>query len=1009
MAHTQPYLKHLPVLRISHWLWIFFLIWTILILGSFTFQWLEHRRIVEELARFAAVSTFDRDVLYRTWVTQQGGVYVPPTDATPPNPYLNIEDRDVVTQSGKRLTLVNPAYLTRQVYDLTQKTSGIRGHITSLNLLNPNNAPDTWEKNSLEKFQNGMKDTSSLEKMDGQLYLRYMHPLQVEPGCLRCHSTQGYKVGEVRGGICISVPMAPYYASQAKEFASVSILHAFLWLFGLSVGWIGQRRFRRGELDRLTAVHNLQESEQRFRLVLENIQDAYFRFDKDGRLIDASPSAASMFGYETPENMEGLLAQSLYQDPEDRDSFIDEIMNHGQVHDRICKGKKKDGSQFWASLNAQFYYDDKGQMLGTEGFIRSITERKQAEDALRASEEKYRLLFLTNPVPMWVYDTDSLAFLAVNDFAVDHYGYSRQEFLSMTIKDIRPSEDIPYLYDVLEKYTGNLRKVGTARHHKKDGSLIDVDITAHMIEFDGHQAMFVLAMDMTEQKQAENLLRQSEEKFKAAFITSPDSININRLSDGMFISINQGFTRIMGYTEEETIGKTSLELNIWIDVADRNKLIAGLKEFGKVENLEARFKAKDGTQRNGLMSATIINLHNVPHILSITRDITEVKRLQQELFQSQKMLSIGTLAGGIAHDFNNILNIILGYSGLLESWKNQPEKFTESISAITHAVDRGAALVHQILTFARKTETTFEPISIRDLIGELCSMLEQTFPKVIRFNVHLGEDIPLIHADHSQMHQVMLNLCVNARDAMPRGGTITITAEVYTREQIRERFSSADQEKYICISIADTGEGIDELTRSRIFDPFFTTKEMGKGTGLGLAVVYGVIQSHHGFIDVKSALGQGSMFQLFMPVPAVAARNVIFQRTAESPVYGHAETILVVEDEEFIIETLSYELEKSGFSVLTARDGMEAISKYQEHLKEIVLVVTDMGLPAMTGIDVFKKLKELNPLVKVIFTSGFFEPEERTELQNAGAIGFIQKPYRPEDVVRKIQEAIDNK
>jgi len=1009
MTHTQPYLKQLPVIRVSPWLWIFSLVWTILILGSFTFQWFEHRRIFEELARFAAVSIFERDVLYRSWVTQQGGVYVHPTDTTPPNPYLIVEDRDIVTQSGNHFTLVNPAYMTRQVYDLTQKTSGIRGHITSLNPLNPNNAPDAWEKNSLEKFQIGMKDTSSLEKIDGLLYLRYMHPLQVEPGCVNCHSTQGYNVGDVRGGICISVPMAPYYASQAKDFASISILHAFLWLFGLSLGWFGQIRFRHGEIDRMNAVHDLQESEQRFRLVLENIQVAYVRFDKDGRLTNASPSAAAMFGYETPDEMHGMLKQSLYQESEEREAIIDEMKNHGQVRDRICNGMKKDGSQFWTSLNAQFYYDDNGQMLGTEGFIRDITERKKAEDALRVSEEKYRLLFLNNPVPMWVYDTISLAFLAVNDFAVDHYGYSRQEFLSMTIKDIRPSEDIPHLYDVLEKYTGNLRKVGAARHRKKDGSLIDVEITAHMIEFEGHQAMFVLAMDMTEQKQAENLLRQSEEKFKAAFITSPDSININRLSDGMFISINQGFTRIMGYSEEEIIGKTSVELNIWIDVADRNKLIAGLKEFGKVENLEARFKAKDGTQRNGLMSATIINLHTVPHILSITRDITEVKRLQQELFQSQKMLSIGTLAGGIAHDFNNILNIILGYSGLLESWKDRPEKFRESINAITHAVDRGAALVHQILTFARKTETTFEPISIRDLIRELCSMLEQTFPKVIRFNVHVGEDLPLIHADHSQIHQVMLNLCVNARDAMPRGGTITIVAEVTIREQIRERFSSADQEKYICISIADTGEGIDEQTRTRIFDPFFTTKEMGKGTGLGLAVVYGVIQSHHGFIDVISAPGQGSVFQLFMPVPAVTDRNTIPQWTTEVPVCGHAETILVVEDEEFIIETLSYELEKSGFSVLTARDGLDGISMFREHQKEIVLVVTDMGLPAMTGIDVFRKLKELNPLVKVIFTSGFFEPEVRTELQNAGALGFIQKPYKPEDVVQNIREAIDNK
>lgn len=983
--------------------------WTILILGSFIVQWFEHRRIVEELARFAAVSTFDRDVLYRTWATQQDGVYVTPTDATPPNPYLKIEDRDVVTQSGKRLTLLNPAYMTRQVYDLTQKSSGIRGHITSLYLLNPNNVPDSWERNNLEQFQKGMKDTSSFEKIDGRLFLRYMHPLQIEPGCLRCHSSQGYKVGDVRGGISISVPMAPYYASQTKNFASISLLHTFLWLFGLSLVWIGQRRFQRGEVDRISAVHDLQESEKRFRMVLENVQDAYCRFNKDDRLINASPSAAVMFGYNSPDEMIGLFTHALFQDPEEMDIILNELKKHGQIHDRIGKGKKKNGTHFWISLNAQFFFDDKGQVQGIEGFIRDITERKKAEDALRASEEKYRLLFKNNPVPMWVYDINTLAFLAVNDFAMDHYGYSQEEFLSITIKDIRPPEDIPYLFDVLEKFTGSLRKVGTARHRKKDGSLIDVDITAHMIEFDGHQAMFILAKDITEQKRAENLLRQSEEKFKAAFITSPDSININRLSDGMYVSINQGFTRIMEYTEEDVIGKTSSGLNIWVNIEDRNSLLSGLKENGKVENLEARFKAKDGTQRIGLMSAIIINLNNVPHILSITRDITEVKRLQLELFQSQKMLSIGTLAGGIAHDFNNILNIILGYSGILQARKDQPEKFSESINAITHAVDRGAALVHQILTFARKTETTFEPIAVRNLVMELCSMLKQTFPKVITFNLCLSDDLPLIHADHSQMHQVLLNLCVNARDAMPHGGIITITTEISTQEQIRDRFPSADQAKYICISIADTGVGIDELTRSRIFDPFFTTKEMGKGTGLGLAVVYGVIQSHHGFIDVKSAIGQGSVFQLYLPVPVVPEKNNIPQNAANLKVFGHSETILLVEDEEFLLETLSYELETSGFSVLTARDGMEAISMYREHQKEISLVFSDMGLPSITGIDEFKKLKEMNPRVKVIFTSGFIEPEIKNELQIAGARGFIQKPYRPEDVLRKIRETIDDK
>jgi two-component system, cell cycle sensor histidine kinase and response regulator CckA len=1006
MTQSQP-LHHLPGLRMSKWLWIFFLLWTILILISFTSQWFEHRSVVEELAKLAAASTFQRDILYRKWVTEQGGVYVPPTEATPPNPYLHIEDRDVTTTLGKHLTLVNPAYMTRQIYDLTQTTTGVRGHITSLEPLNPNNAPDAWEKTRLEQFQRGIKETSSLEKMNGQLYLRYMQPLQVEAGCIRCHAEEGYKVGDLRGGISISVPMEPYYASQQKEFSSISLLHAFLWVFGLAVGWIGQRRMQRGEMERISAIRELQESEQRFRIVLENIQDAYFRADNNGRFTYVSPSAAAMYGYDSAEEMVGMTAQSLYFDSEERESIIEEMKNNGKIHDHIGKGKKKDGSQFWVSLNSQLFLDGNGQMVGTEGFVRNITERKLAEEALRVSEEKYRLLFMNNPLPMWVYDTANLGFLAVNDFAVDHYGYSRQEFLAMTIKDIRPPEDIPYLFDVLDKFKGSMRSVGAARHRTKNGSIIDVDITAHEIDFDGRKAMFVIAIDITEQKQSRDLLQQSEEKFKAAFMTSPDSININRLSDGRYIAINQGFTRIMGYTEEETIGKSSLELDIWIDTEERKKLVAGLKVFGKVDNLEARFRAKDGSHKTGLMSATIIQLNNEPHILSITRDITEVKRLQLELFQSQKMLSMGTLAGGIAHDFNNILNIILGYSGLLKKKKDDPEKFDESINAITHAVERGAALVKQILTFARKTEVSFEPISIPDLVKELCSMLEQTFPKVITFKKQMEDQLPLIHADHSQLHQVLLNLCVNARDAMPHGGTITIATEVLKREQICERFPSAEQEQYVCLSVADTGEGMNELIRSRIFDPFFTTKGLGKGTGLGLSVVYGVIQSHRGFIDVKSTPGEGSVFLLFLPVPAVRSINEISHKVEEREVYGNGETILVVEDEDMLLETLSFILESNGFFVLRARDGVEAVSAYREHRREIAMVVTDMGLPSMTGIDEFMTLKELNPEIKVLFTSGFFGPDLKTELQANGAKGFIQKPYRPEEILRMIRTVLD--
>jgi PAS domain S-box-containing protein len=481
------------------------------------------------------------------------------------------------------------------------------------------------------------------------------------------------------------------------------------------------------------------------------------------------------------------------------------------------------------------------------------------------------------------------------------------------------------------------------------------------------------------------------------------------LADGQYISINNGFTRIMGYTEADVVDKSSLELNIWAHPEDRTKLVAGLRRDGKVENMEAQFRAKDGTVRIGLMSASLIQLNNEPHIISITRDITELKRLQDELLQAEKMLSIGTLAGGIAHDFNNILNIILGYSTMLEKRRLDEQKFSESVAAITSAVDRGSALVRQILTFARKTDTAFKPLYIPDLIHELFSMLKQTFPKTISFNEKMETSLPFIYGDPSQLHQVFLNLCVNARDAMPHGGAITIRVKTWTSAQLHERFPDAVHDRYMCMSIEDTGIGMDEITRTRIFDPFFTTKESGKGTGLGLAVAYGIVQTHNGFIDVYSVQGIGTKFDIYLPVSTdVQQPQLSSASNATSNAIHGTETILIVEDEDFLLKILGSVLESHGYTVISAQDGETAVKLYQERRQEIDLVLTDMGLPKISGRDEFNMLKAINPQVNVIIASGFLEPEIKTELAAAGVREFIQKPYRPEELMQTLRQVLDS-
>jgi CheY-like chemotaxis protein len=300
-------------------------------------------------------------------------------------------------------------------------------------------------------------------------------------------------------------------------------------------------------------------------------------------------------------------------------------------------------------------------------------------------------------------------------------------------------------------------------------------------------------------------------------------------------------------------------------------------------------------------------------------------------------------------------------------------------------------------------------IQITDVVHELFSMLRQTFPKVISLTESFEKNLPYILADRTQIHQALLNLCVNARDAMPNGGVISVEGSLQTLEQVKGRFPAADQSYYICVSISDTGVGMDEGTRLRAFDPFFTTKPIGKGTGMGLSVVYGIVHTHHGFVDLESELTRGTTFRLYLPVHSMGKDKFDLRKPSEPYEIGGTETLLLVEDEELLIEMISIMLESKGYTVYCARDGINAIDLYREHKDKIDLVLTDMGLPELTGMDEYKKLKEIDQNVKVVFASGFFDPDIKSELLKAGAKGFIQKPYEANDILRIVREVLDKK
>jgi PAS domain S-box-containing protein len=519
-----------------------------------------------------------------------------------------------------------------------------------------------------------------------------------------------------------------------------------------------------------------------------------------------------------------------------------------------------------------------------------------------------------------------------------------------------------------------------------------------------------------DKKRSEDALRESEMRYRNLFEQNPTGI-YRTTPQGRVVMANPTLLRMLGYASMEEIAAIDIETHGVESPYERSRFRELVDRDGEVRGLEASWLKKDGSVIFVRENARAIRdaAGSVVYYEGTVEDITERKRLEQQLQQAQKMEGIGTLAGGIAHDFNNLLGIILGYTQLLEGGTVSPERYAKSLDTIKKAVERGAELVRQLLTFARKADPSFRPININEVVTDLSHMISETFSKSIAVALDLDERVPSIFADKTQLHQAILNLCVNARDAMldPRvkpqpGGTLTLRTGTVPGYKLQQKYSKATSNEYVFVSVSDTGVGMDEATKKHIFEPFFTTKELGKGTGLGLAVVYGVINSHHGFTEFTSELGAGSTFSAYFPATLVE-ESVVELQVAPDLEEGHfTEKVLLVEDEEMLRDLLAGLLTAQGYEVLTAEDGQQGLEIYAANADSIALVLSDMGLPRLGGWEMFQKMKELNPGVKAILASGYFDPGVKMDLLKAGAKDFIQKPYIPDQILKRIREVIDD-
>ncbi|MDR3604874.1 MAG: PAS domain S-box protein, partial [Syntrophaceae bacterium] len=542
-----------------------------------------------------------------------------------------------------------------------------------------------------------------------------------------------------------------------------------------------------------------------------------------------------------------------------------------------------------------------------------------------------------------------------------------------------------------------------ARLLRKDGTSFQAEISAREVTVKGLPGLQVWVRDITKQRRSENVQR----RLAAAVEQAAESIIVTD-THGNIEYVNPAFESITGYTRDEAIGKTPEILSSGSHDQKFYRDLWDVIARGDVWRGEFVNRRKDGTlyQEDCVISPVRDPLGKLVNFVSIGRDKTLEIELRKQLFWAQKMEAIGTLTGGIAHDFNNLLQVVLGYSELMLQSKTEGETDYLHVRHIHDAGKRGADLIQRLLTFSRKIEPNLRPENLNQQVIEIEGLLSRTIPKTIKIDLHLGADLKSIRADPSQIGQIIMNLAVNARDAMLDGGTLSVeTANVELDQEFCRRHLGAKPGRYVSLTISDTGHGMDQETQLHIFEPFFTTKEVGKGTGLGLAMVYGIVKLHDGYIICYSEPEHGTTFKIFFP--AISFEREPQTKAEETLLRGGSETILLVDDDNSVRDWGAEVLSSVGYKIITAANGKDALEIYQKDRERISLVILDLIMPKMDGKQFLTEILEIDTKANVLVVSGFPVDRQANSMLAAGAKAFVQKPFNAKQLLDKIHQILD--
>ena len=788
----------------------------------------------------------------------------------------------------------------------------------------------------------------------------------------------------------------------------------------LSAHTVTPREFNREDLHFLELVANVlasavvreqveevfRVSEAGYRHILDTASEGICALNAQGQVTYVNRRAAAMLLYESPEDLLGRPIQDFLfsEDWADGPDLLAQ-WNQGRQHQSDFRLQRRDGTDLWVLASTSPILDNAGQFAGALTMFTDVTARRRAEKALQESEARYRRIVETANEGIWVADRHGVTEY-VNRVLARMLGYTITEMLGRPMLDFVFDDDRETTREIFSARRPSNAEPVTLRLRRKGGAEIWVMASTNTIVGESGEVEGLLAMcgDITARRRAE----AERQRLSSAVEQAAEAIMMTR-RDGTIVYVNPAWQRLSGYAANEVLGLTPRILKS--DVQDP-KVYRDLWETildGRVWQGEITNRRKNGELFTLEETITPVRDPNgrITEFIAFGQDTSGRRDLEARLRQAQKMEAVGRLAGGVAHDFNNLLTVITGYSERLLNGLGEGDPLRRGAEAIKRSADRAAALTQQLLAFSRRQILAPRVLDLNAVVTNMHKLLQRLIGEDIELVLRPGEGLGRVKADPNQVEQVLMNLAVNSRDAMEKGGTLTIeTSNVEFNASYAARHVGLQPGNYVMLAVTDTGCGMSAETQAHLFEPFFTTKEQGKGTGLGLSTIYGIVKQSGGYVAVESELGRGSTFRVYLPRIEEALDAALSPQESTAPRHG-SETILLVEDEEAVRNLLRDILRRFGYTVLEASNGPEAIEICHSHLGPIHLVITDMVMPQMSGWEVAEAVGMLRPKARIIYMSGYIEHVVVEERVLEAGVAFLGKPFTPETLGRKVREVLD--